>query len=330
MAAGSDGEFSASAARRLRTWIFRCNAKRFEEQLDQRTVRVLTSHLMRESPGFSPVLKPSGTFRVLVIDDDRAAAHLLQELMKKLQRVYKVYSVSDGMEALDFLHCRGAYLDAPRPHLILLDINMPRLGGLETLAAIKGDPELCPIPVIMLSTSVALRDVTKSYQAHANCYVQKPPDLTRYVKLVQAIEDFWVEFAVLRAWDEQSPEKRQPSDSKRDDLPQSGQKRIGPMIASESVEARSRAMGSDDSRRNTTEATPSGSNGCEEHNHLLDLFGVAIQELLKLHEEQYQAIIEGDNESERFDLLIHVAGEKKQLAKYAYVRHVETHGCSKH
>jgi two-component system, chemotaxis family, response regulator Rcp1 len=267
-------------------------------------------------------------FRVLIIDDDRAAAHLLRELVEKLQRVYEVYSVSDGIEALDFLHCRGAYSDAPRPHLILLDINMPRLDGLETLSAIKGDPELCPIPVIMLSTSVALRDVTKSYQAHANCYLQKPTDLTRYMKLVQAIEDFWVEFAVLTAWDEQTPEKRQRLDSKRDDLSQSGGKRFGRMIASESAEAASRAMGIDDSRRNITGATPFGSNGCEEHNHLLDKFGVAVQELLKLHEEQYQAIIEGDNESERFDLLIHVAGEKKQLSKYAYLRHVEAHGCS--
>jgi two-component system, chemotaxis family, response regulator Rcp1 len=271
---------------------------------------------------------PPRTFRVLIIDDDRASAHLLRELMKKLQRGYEVYCVSDGMEALDFLHRRKAHLDAPRPHLILLDINMPRLGGLETLSAIKGDPELCPIPVIMLSTSIAVRDVMKSYQAHANCYLQKPTDLTRYMKLVQAIEDFWVEFAVLADWDEHAPEKWQRLDSKRDDVSQSDQKRFGPMIASESAEARSRAMDIDGSPKNVSGTTPSGSNGCEEHNRLLDQFGAAIQELLKLHGDQYQAIIEDDNESERFDLLIHVANERKQLAKYAYLRHVEAHGCS--
>jgi CheY-like chemotaxis protein len=248
--------------------------------------------------------------------------------MTKLQRAYELYSVPDGIEALNFLHRRGPYVGAPRPNLILLDINMPRLGGLETLSAVKSDPELSPIPVIMLSTSIAPSDVTKSYQAHANCYLQKPTDLSRYVKLVQAIEDFWVEFAVLAGVDEQTAEKRQGLDSKRDIPQQPGESRFGSTIATESVEARSRAMGIDESRRNADGARPSPSKGCQEHNRLLDDFGVAIRELLKLHEEQYQAIIEGDSESERFDLLIHVANERKQLAKYAYLRHVEAHGCS--
>jgi two-component system, chemotaxis family, response regulator Rcp1 len=288
----------------------------------------LLKFAMRDSPGFRPFSKAPSAFRVLVIDDNRASADLLRDLLTKLQRAYEVYSVPDGIEALHFLHRRGHYAGAPRPNLILLDINMPRLGGLETLSAVKSDPELSPIPVIMLSTSIAPSDVTKSYQAHANCYLQKPADLNRYVKLVQAIEDFWVEFAVLAGVDEQAGKKRQGLDSKRDIPPQPGENRFGPAIASESAEARSRAMGVSESRRNTDGTRPSVSKGCDEHNRLLDDFGIAIRELLKLHEEQYRAIIEGDNESERFDLLIHVANERKQLAKYAYLRHVEAHGCS--
>jgi chemotaxis family two-component system response regulator Rcp1 len=140
-------------------------------------------------------------FRILVVDDDPLAAHLLQELMKNLQRRHEVCIAKDGMEALDFLHCRGPYVDAPRPNLILLDMNMPGLSGLETLSAIKRDPELCVIPVIMLSTADSPEGVRQSYQAHANRYVQKPTNLERSVKLVQALEAFWMDFALLPSCD---------------------------------------------------------------------------------------------------------------------------------
>jgi len=108
-----------------------------------------------------------------VVDDDPAGAHLLRELTKNLQRRHELHFVWDGVQALDFLNRRGGYANAERPHLVLLDVNLPRLGGLETLAAIKSDPELCTIPVIMLSTSNSPQDVRKSYQARANCYVAK-------------------------------------------------------------------------------------------------------------------------------------------------------------
>ena len=88
-------------------------------------------------------------------------------------------------------------------------------------------------------------------------------------------------------------------------------------------------MSIEDSPVNNKQAAPSRSVGCQEHNHLLDAFGEAVQELIKLHEQQFQAILDGDSECQRFDVLIHMANEKKQLAKYAYVRHVEDHGCSK-
>src|SRR5580658_9746429 len=105
-------------------------------------------------------------FRILAADDDPVAVNLLRELMKNLHCRNELHIVGDGAEALDFLQRRGAYADAPCPNLVLLDMNMPRLSGFETLCAIKNDPDLCLIPVIMLSASSAPDDVKKSYRAH--------------------------------------------------------------------------------------------------------------------------------------------------------------------
>lgn len=138
-------------------------------------------------------------FRILIVDDNDADAKLITELMKNLQRPHEEYTVSDGLEALDFLHCRGSYSSVPRPNLILLDVNMPGLTGFETLTAIKGDPALSAIPVIMLSTSDSPDEVRRCYQAHANVYVQKPTDLERSERLIRAIEAFWMDFAILPA-----------------------------------------------------------------------------------------------------------------------------------
>ena len=248
--------------------------------------------------------------RILVVDDNRAEAVLLKKMMTNLRRQYELHFVWDGVEALDFLHARGAFAGAPRPDLIMLDIDMPRLGGLETLSAIKSDPELCVIPVIMYSSSASPADVRQSYQARANCYVQKPSDLERSVKLVQVIEDFWMDFAILPA-----AEKLPPSHACG-----------GYPIAPESGEAMSRAMYALTGEKI---AAPIRKSGCEDHNLLLSEFGAAVRELLALHEQQFQAIIEGDCDSSRFDLLIHMANENKQRAKYAYLRHLESHGCTK-
>jgi CheY-like chemotaxis protein len=261
-------------------------------------------------------------FRILVVDDDPAAAYLLQRVMKNLALPHDLYFVKNGVDALDFLHCRAGHENTPRPNLILLDVHMPRLGGLETLTAIKNDPELCVIPVIMLSTGASPEEVRRSYEAHANCYVQKPIDLDRSVKLIQAIEAFWIDFALLPSCGEKPSQARQTADFKQ--VKFIGEP-SGLTIAQERGEAKSRAMSFDE----TSAATAIRSSGCEEHNLLLDAFGEAVQELLKLHEEQFRAIVEGDIECNRFDLLIHMANEKKQRAKYAYLRHVEAHGCAK-
>ena len=269
-------------------------------------------------------------FRILVVDDDPAGANLLQEVMQNLKCRYELHFVWDGVEALQFLHCQGGYADAPRPNLILLDMKMPRLDGLETLTAIKSDTELRVIPVVMLSTSNLPADVRKSYLAHANCYVQKPIDLERAVKLVQAVEAFWIDFALIPGCGGSALNGRQFIDHKWLSLTDEGlrqrENHSGPPIAVPSAEAISRASDTNDSPETLT---PTRRSGCEQHNRLVDVFGAAIRELIEMHEQQFLAIVDGDNDCHRFDLLIHMTNEKKQAAKYAYLRHVEEHGCSK-
>ncbi len=278
-----------------------------------------------------PSSQNPSAFRILVVDDDPISVYLIRQVMKNFQRPFEFDSVSDGVEALNFLHCRGAHVSASRPNLILLDLHMPRLGGLETLSAIKTDPELCVIPGIILSSANSPEDVRNSYRAHANCYVQKPADLARSVKLIQAVESFWMDFALLPACEDRMPVSRQVIDPKltNSSLHSAGQSAVqfGSTIASESAEERSQPMGPNGAPEKPA-AIRSDKHGCEEHKRLLDEFGETVQELLRLHEQQFQAIVEGDSESYRFDVLIHMANEKKQTAKYAYLRHVEAHGCS--
>jgi chemotaxis family two-component system response regulator Rcp1 len=262
---------------------------------------------MGGSFGLKPASGAEAVFHILVVDDDRVGAELLRTLMKNLRGRYELHFVWDGVEALDFLHRREKYQDMPRPNLVLLDLNMPRLGGLETLSAIKSNPEFYVIPVIVLSTSSSPDDVQESYQARANCFVQKPIDLQRSLKLVHAIETFWMDFVLLPAGAEMARRYRRQS---------------GTSIALEPAEERSRAM-------NLTKTPAEKIRGCQEHNQLLDEFGAAVRELLSLHEQQFRAIVEGDEECSRFDILIHMANEQKQAKKYAYLSHVGAHGCSK-
>ncbi|HUQ91717.1 MAG TPA: response regulator, partial [Bryobacteraceae bacterium] len=125
-------------------------------------------------------------FDLLVVEDDPATVFLLREILKDAKHRHTLHVVENGLEALDFLHRRGRYAGAPRPNLILLDLNMPKMDGLQVLSHIKADPHLLTIPVIVLSCSSHTEDVRKAYEAHANCYVQKPPDLERSFLLVQA------------------------------------------------------------------------------------------------------------------------------------------------
>jgi len=270
-------------------------------------------------------------FRILVVDDDSGARQLVREMMKNVHRPCELHFAESGAEALDFLHCRDKHADAPRPNLILLDMTMPGLSGLQTLSAIKTDPELCIIPVVMLSTVSSPKEVRNCYQAHANCYVLKPTNLERSVKFVEAVEAFWMDFALLPTCEERTA-ALQPPDSKGQEMPTetlpAGDLHTGTAIAAATPEeATSQAMRVEDLPAKDT-ITLSPIMGCEEHNRLLNGFGEAVEELLTLHDQQFRAIVSGDTESHRFDLLIHMANEKKLQAKYAYLLHAERHGCT--
>jgi chemotaxis family two-component system response regulator Rcp1 len=152
--------------------------------------------MLRSGPADGRVV---GTlFRILVVDDNPANVHLLQQKgLSSIAHPFQLDWVKDGSEALDFLFRRDSHANAPRPDLVLMDINMPILNGLEALRVIKGDAELRLIPVIMFSTSAEPDEVWQSYHAYANCYVQKPASLECLVKLIGAIESFWMDFAIL-------------------------------------------------------------------------------------------------------------------------------------
>ncbi|OJF10385.1 response regulator [Couchioplanes caeruleus] len=137
------------------------------------------------------------SLEILVVDDDDADAFMISEALESSQRQTTVNRVSDGREALDYLRRVDPYADAHRPDLILLDLNMPRMDGRETLAAIKTDDGLKTIPVVILTTSGAAPDIVASYQHRANAYVTKPFDLEDFESTVRTIDRFYREVAVL-------------------------------------------------------------------------------------------------------------------------------------
>lgn len=137
------------------------------------------------------------SLQILVVDDDDADALMIEEALESTETRTTVARVADGREALDYLHRAAPYQDALRPDLILLDLNMPRMDGRETLAAIKSDDLLKAIPVVILTTSGAEPDITSSYQHRANAYVTKPFGLDDFEATVRKIDRFYREVAVL-------------------------------------------------------------------------------------------------------------------------------------
>ena len=129
---------------------------------------------------------------ILIVEDSAGDVRLTREFLREAGVATELSVVHDGVEALEFLHCRGAYAAVRRPDLILLDLNLPRKPGRELLADIKADPQLRRIPVLVLTTSRAEQDVLASYDLHANCYITKPPDLDRFIDVIRAIEQFWL------------------------------------------------------------------------------------------------------------------------------------------
>ena len=134
---------------------------------------------------------------ILLVEDNPGDVRLVQEALRESKIINRVYAVSDGQEALAFLRKQGCYANATRPDMILLDLNLPRKDGREVLSEIKADPDLRRIPVVIVTSSKAEEDILRSYNHHANCYITKPLDLDKFVKVVKAIEDFWVSIVKL-------------------------------------------------------------------------------------------------------------------------------------
>jgi CheY-like chemotaxis protein len=139
---------------------------------------------------------PIRPVEILLVEDSPSDADLTVEALSDGKVLNNLHWVEDGVEALAFLRRQGKYNDAPRPDLILLDLNLPKKDGREVLAQIKVDPQLKLIPVIVLTTSAADRDIFKTYELNANCYVTKPIDLDQFISVVKLIEMFWL--AVVR------------------------------------------------------------------------------------------------------------------------------------
>jgi chemotaxis family two-component system response regulator Rcp1 len=129
---------------------------------------------------------------ILMVEDHDGDARLAQEAMRDSKIRNSLHRVHNGDEALAFLRNQGRFADALRPDLILLDLNLPGKSGQEVLAEIKSDPDLRRIPVVILTVSSDEADVLKSYDLHANCFITKPIDLTRFMTVVKLIEDFWL------------------------------------------------------------------------------------------------------------------------------------------
>lgn len=134
---------------------------------------------------------------ILVVDDSAGDIRLIREALKESRIINHLYTVSDGEMAIDFLYKRNGFENAPTPHLILLDINMPRKNGFEVLAEIKQDIYLKHIPVVIMTVSSNEKDILESYNLYANCYITKPVDFHKFMEIVKTIENFWFSIVTL-------------------------------------------------------------------------------------------------------------------------------------
>ena len=136
---------------------------------------------------------------ILLVEDSPSDTDLTIEALQAGDIPCNLSHVEDGVEAMEFLNRKNSYAGAPRPDLILLDLNLPRKDGREVLAELKLDPDLRTIPVVVLTTSKDDRDISQAYQLQANCYIAKPVDFEQFVSVLRAIEHFWLEVAALPA-----------------------------------------------------------------------------------------------------------------------------------
>lgn len=129
---------------------------------------------------------------ILLVEDNPGDVELTREALYEAKVANRLHVVSDGTDAVDFLFRRGVFADAPRPDIVLLDLNLPRKDGRQVLAEIKADADLAKIPVVVLTTSQAEEDVLRAYQLHANCYIPKPVDFNQFLRIIAMIEEFWL------------------------------------------------------------------------------------------------------------------------------------------
>ena len=129
---------------------------------------------------------------ILLVEDNPADVDLTKEALEDAKVCTRLHVVDDGEKAIGFLCRKGQYADAPRPDLILLDLNLPKKDGPQVLSEIRADPNLTHIPVVILTTSQAEEDILRTYELHANCYISKPVNFQQFMRVVKAIEDFWL------------------------------------------------------------------------------------------------------------------------------------------
>ena len=134
---------------------------------------------------------------ILLVEDNPADVRLTIEAFKEGKVNNKLHVIENGEDAILFLKQEGQYSDAPRPDLILLDLNLPKKDGREVLEDIKNEPELKRIPVVILTTSKAEEDILRTYNLHANCYIHKPVDLNEFISVARSIENFWLTIVKL-------------------------------------------------------------------------------------------------------------------------------------
>jgi CheY-like chemotaxis protein len=148
----------------------------------------------------SVIINGGRPVELLLVEDNTEEAELTMETLREGRiRNLRVHWVEDGEEALAFLNRQGRHAGAPRPDLILLDLHMPRMGGLEVLAEVKQDPQFKRIPVVVMTSSSDDKDVLGAYSRHANCFVTKPIDIDEFIEAVRSVEAFWLEVARLPA-----------------------------------------------------------------------------------------------------------------------------------
>jgi len=142
------------------------------------------------------MLTGSDPIEILLVEDNPGDVRLTREALREGKIHNNLAVVEDGVEALRYLRGEGPYAGSPRPDVILLDLNLPRKDGREVLEEVKADPHLRTIPVVVLTSSDAERDVVRAYDLHANCYVTKPVDLEQFINVVKSIESFW--FSIVK------------------------------------------------------------------------------------------------------------------------------------